>query len=156
MPKVGNSMVAPPKASCSGRDERLDSVRSFCNVVLVVIHAYPFMYGNGRDWEFWFCNFVSMKLCIMILPTLFLISGYLFFVNLVDASSYGTKIKSRIKRLVVPYVAWNCLFALSYYVIGRFSPQAAGRLASFEGNNILGIPFSYVLGLSGMSRFMIG
>lgn len=61
------------------RDDRIDSVRVFCNILLIVTHAYPAMYSMGKDAEFWFCTFVSMKLCIMLLPTLFLLSGYLFF-----------------------------------------------------------------------------
>lgn len=49
-------------------------------------------------------------------PLFFLISGFLFFLNInFNKGIYSHKLKSRIKSLLIPYLFWNIAFLLFYY-----------------------------------------
>lgn len=63
---------------------------------------------------------MSHVLTHIAVPVFFLVSGFLFFFNFKQWSwcGYKNKIKSRIKSLLIPYVAWNLLaFIISLCVI---------------------------------------
>lgn len=47
----------------------------------------------------------------MCVPTFFLMSGYLFFINIekLDGETYKKKLKSRFWTLLVPYILWNLI-----------------------------------------------
>ena len=53
----------------------------------------------------------SHTLTSIAVPTFFLISGFLFFVNFPKWSweGYRSKLKSRLKTLVIPYFLWNAI-----------------------------------------------
>lgn len=65
-------------------------------------------------------------------PLFFLISGFLFFLN-VDFSKeiYLHKLRSRIKSLLIPYLFWNISFLLLYYIVSRI-PMAENWLKGVE------------------------
>lgn len=49
-------------------------------------------------------------------PLFFLISGFLFFLNIdFNKEIYSHKLKSRVKSLLIPYLFWNIAFLLFYY-----------------------------------------
>ena len=52
---------------------------------------------------------VSQTLVKVAMPTFFVMSGYLFFVNVTqwNAQTYWQEIKRRIKTLLIPYIIWN-------------------------------------------------
>ena len=57
---------------------------------------------------------VSQTLVKVAMPTFFVMSGYLFFANVIqwNAQVYWQKTKRRIKTLLVPYLVWNLLMAV--------------------------------------------
>lgn len=125
------------------RDSRIDTLRSFCNVLVLSTHAYPFMYVADRGVEFWFCTFLSRHLGIVLLPTLFFISGYCLFLT---EGKFPAKLTGRVRRLMVPYFAWNIIFLIIYLTLGVFSSEVHQNLAewgctSFRGcfNRLLAI-----------------
>lgn len=63
-------------------------------------------------------SLVNPGLTRIAVPMFFIISGYLFFANIktLDKEAYTRKISSRIKSLLLPYLAWNIMFALFYAV----------------------------------------
>ena len=56
-------------------------------------------------------SLVNPGLTRIAVPMFFIISGYLFFANIktLDKEAYTRKISSRIKSLLLPYLAWNTL-----------------------------------------------
>ncbi len=58
--------------------------------------------------------FISWNLSRVAVPLLFIISGYLFFVNFdMSGETYRKKLKSRVRNLLIPYLFWN----LSYWLM---------------------------------------
>lgn len=57
-------------------------------------------------------------------PLFFVISGYLFFQKY-DGSweDYKKKLKNRIHSLLIPYILWNLLAFIFYWIIGKTDPS---------------------------------
>lgn len=73
--------------------------------------------GGGTNIVEYIEIFFSQAFCRMAVPTLFLISGYLFFQGLGVWSwnKWFSKIKKRIKSLLIPYVIWNLIAFFVFY-----------------------------------------
>lgn len=138
-------------------DSRIDSVRLFCNLLIVVSHVWPLMYMS-RDGgiDFWLCYFLCRSVALMAMPALFMLSGYLLFKNY-DSVGYKCKLLSRIMRLGVPLLIWNIIYIVLYNLTGLVSPSAkdivvrlgidtlSGMLSQFDPLCNLAIgPFWYV------------
>jgi surface polysaccharide O-acyltransferase-like enzyme len=55
-------------------------------------------------------NLISQGLARLAVPLFFLISGYLFFANFKwSQQTYGKKVRSRIRTLLIPFLFWNLL-----------------------------------------------
>jgi surface polysaccharide O-acyltransferase-like enzyme len=54
---------------------------------------------------------LSDGICRLAVPTFFIISGFLFFINVTDFTweQYKYKIKRRFRSLVIPYFLWNLI-----------------------------------------------
>lgn len=83
-------------------------------------------------------NVIAKGLSSVAVPTLFIISGYLFFVNLKTScnAEFTDKFKKRIKTLVVPYLFWS-LFGILFYFILQSIPYSKpfftkGLVANFS------------------------
>ncbi|MBQ3945541.1 MAG: acyltransferase family protein, partial [Alphaproteobacteria bacterium] len=48
-------------------------------------------------------------------PSFFFISGFLFFYS---SKTYSRKLRSRVRTLLIPYLFWNGLILLAYYLFG--------------------------------------
>lgn len=61
----------------------------------------------------------SQGVCRAAVPVFFLISGYLFFIRLDDwdYSVWKDKIRKRVKTLVVPYLLWNIIAFVAFYIV---------------------------------------
>lgn len=105
------------------REERLDSLRLYCNLMIVLVHAYPFMYAVNQTWELHSLTFISLFFACSVLPTLFFLSGYFLFTGY-TLGGYWTKLKKRIRRLAVPYVLWNVLKIVIFLAVGLVSSHA--------------------------------
>lgn len=120
------------------RNERLDIVRCIANYMIILLHASAvsqYCVTKGVEFEFW--RFVCGPLCSSALPALFLISGYLLFCNF-SLDSWLQKLKNRVKRLLVPYLAWNFLFVVFYIIAANFSPRLSARVDAFGLETIAG------------------
>lgn len=84
----------------------LDAVRFVANYLVVAIH-FMILLGSdcqvGGDYVFW--KWVSQALAPIAMPTLFFISGYLFYAG----RGYAGKLRRRVGRLLVPYFLWNLM-----------------------------------------------
>ncbi len=116
----------------------LDSVRFVCNILVVILHSWAaFQYVPNSGFEFWAWTLIDSHIAPILLPTLFLVSGYLLFKDY-SMTSYLRKIKSRIKRLVVPYFIWNATFVMIYLVAAGFVPRLQMRVNQFNLNSLQG------------------
>ena len=100
----------------SNRSEYLDLIRLISNLLVVFIHSWGFSaycphWARTFEGLFW-AWFVDAARIAM--PTLFILSGYLLFRNY-GVIVIGSKIESRIKRLLLPYCCWN-VFYLSLFL----------------------------------------
>ena len=108
-------------------------VLSFFLVVLVVIvHAYNIDVQTEPE-GLYIINglngFIQAFLCQGInriaSPLFFIISGYLFFVNLTgQRTDFIRKVKKRFKTLIIPYVFWSLWGILFYLVLQAFLPHS--------------------------------
>lgn len=71
--------------------------------------------------------------CSIAVPTFFFISGYLFFTKDFSCETYRSKLKRRIKTLLIPYIAWNFLALLAVVIphYNDYNYSALNILAAF-------------------------
>jgi len=81
--------------------------------------AIVFLHCNSSPYDENFCysfirQYISFTWVGIAVPIFFLISGFLFFNNIDHFSKkeYKRKLLSRIRSLLIPYIAWNILAAL--------------------------------------------
>ena len=73
---------------------------------------------NREDYEL-IRYYISTGLCSSAVPLFFFISGYLYFRGGNEGFSvnqYISKTRNRVKSLLVPYLLWNTLFLVAFYV----------------------------------------
>ena len=82
------------------------------------ISVHGINYGiNNPDWYFYLINLFSYVIASIAVPLFFFISGYLFFNKTeFNANIYKSKLLSRTKTLLVPFVLWN-LIAIIFQAI---------------------------------------
>lgn len=69
---------------------------------------------------------ISNVIARIAVPLFFFISGYLFFNNCSSrftSDNYIKKLKRRVRTLLVPYVFWNLVAILFYYIVQTFFPN---------------------------------
>ena len=101
------------------RFSEIDAVRWTCNGFVVAIHfIIPLGSGcrNGLEYSFW--KFISQVVAPIAMPTLFFISGYLFYVGI--GSGLLDKLRRRVGRLLVPYILWNLIVGVSFASLCMF------------------------------------
>lgn len=102
----------------------INFVRFPLAILVVFIHSI----GTTENIAYYaFREFFSHIFCSFVVPTFFIISGYLFFQktqNNFTTNIYIEKIKSRFFTLVIPYIVWNTItLSIDYtkYIIGQES-----------------------------------
>lgn len=109
-------------------------VVSFLLIVMVVmLHAHN-LRDNSDLLNFYVQNLISngfTKLCVVLF---FLISGYLFVVNVEKAefSTFLTKIKSRVRSVLIPYLLWSFIGMAIFFTL-----QSLPGVRSFFNNALL-------------------
>lgn len=109
-------------------------------VLVVMIHAHITTMAMGENvWVFdsahfpvynTVSTFFSEILARIAVPMFFFFSGYLFFRNapqVFSSAFFISKLKSRAKSLLVPYIIWNLLVLVLFFVLQTwFSSFASG------------------------------
>ena len=112
-------------------DETMLSMSTFVRFPLMVVvllsHAYISGLRLGGDVDIFLVTSFSLSKLLgnMAVPCFLFISGYLFFRNTEQFSVrlYGDKLRRRAQRLLLPYVVWNLLIILLYFVGQTLVPQ---------------------------------
>lgn len=82
------------------------------------------------------CHYISSYVCSVCVPIFFIISGYLFFIN-IDKFNYLTykcKLKVRTKTLLIPYIFWCFICCIFLYVKHRFFNMSGLNIFMDDGN----------------------
>lgn len=95
-------------------------------------------------------SYISDVLVRISVPLFYLLSGFLFYYGFVfSKNAYLTKLKSRVRSLLVPFLFWN-LLVLAFYAAAQAIPYTApyfsgGRkpVASFGGFDYLNAVFGF-------------
>ena len=92
----------------------LDAVRFGANYLVIAIHFMILLGGACQmGWEYSFWKWISQSFAPISMPTLFFISGYLFYTG----NGYVGKLRRRIGRLVVPYFLWNLIVGVLFAML---------------------------------------
>lgn len=95
--------------------KRINTLKSVLVILVLFIHNKSFQFTNSffSYFEYLFSGFISAS----AVPLFFLLSGYLqeFY-----PKEYNILIKKRFKSLVIPYLFWNVLTIIIYFVIEYF------------------------------------
>lgn len=118
----------------------INRVRVIFAILLVIRHAFMvdalpsmhiedyFILGNVK-------SLIMAFLSDLIVPVYFFISGYLFFFN-VDSLTrdvYITKLRKRIKTILVPYILWN---AIGVILVFLKSMPIFSSFLSYQGTEL--------------------
>ncbi len=145
---------------------RLDLLRFPLIVGVVFVHAY---YGHRTGSEYGEIvgasqahiivsivrNFIAQGVGRITVPLFFLMSGYLFFAGFVwSKESYATKLRSRTKSLLVPFLFWNIL-TLLVLALGQAIPATSTFF--FDRHALIATfgAFDYLNALIGLNRLPI-
>ncbi len=99
---------------------------SFLRFPLILCVVWIHVGMTGPEYEGYcifgkFCRLAGF-LTQTAVPLFFLISGYLFFQNVSEspAKAYIAKLRRRVYSLLIPYVFWNAVSLLRYYLEQRY------------------------------------
>jgi peptidoglycan/LPS O-acetylase OafA/YrhL len=161
---VSSAAEPPVRKNAISKDlsQAIERLRFPLAVAVVFIHAAEMTIwlpggassreSSGQNWPTFLIQFFSEVLARIAVPAFFMISGFLLCASHpAGGGAWWSKIKSRIKSLLVPFLFWNFLVLLLYaggqafgptkrFFSGRFLPvgQAtfrdyANALLGFEG-----------------------
>ena len=129
------------------RDKHVDILRCAMNYMIVVLHAWAaFQYVKWSGIEFIAWDLICNHLMWLAIPAFFMISGYLLFQKF-SMASWPNKMIRRVKRLAIPYLAWNIFFVVFYLALAHFVPRLGTRVASF-GLDTVGGALSKIVSLT--------
>lgn len=90
---------------------------SFLLMIMVVnIHSYNLLPIIPKGYNTFIQDLFSQGFSRIAVPLFFIISGYLFFLNIKEGLliEFLLKYKSRFKSLVIPYLFWTVFSCLLY------------------------------------------
>lgn len=153
------------RSVCRPRQEELDDAALLSRIIsllrfplivgIVCIHAgvpesVVSAVGSHAVYDFvheWSAQVVAR----VAVPLFFLISGYLFFLNVerLTLAAYGHKLWKRVRTLFVPYVWWNVAAPLQWWLLKRL-PRPVLLLTGvwwlLSGGNVAATVFFFMLG----------
>ena len=123
------------------QSQTISFLRFFLIIGVVFIHTYIFLLAtNGKSLVlnssntplfYYLAEFVSKVIGHISVPAFFFISGFLFFFKIdLTGIIFKRKLTSRIKTLLIPYLFWNSITLLFFYLaqsIPQMSELSLGR-----------------------------
>lgn len=104
---------------------------SFLSIVLVVIlHSQLLVYSKGNS--FHLQQFLTSEVTRISVPFFFYISGFLLFYNCktLNYSWYCSKLKKRVRSLLVPFLIWSISGFTIVYSIKFILPSAFNLISA--------------------------
>lgn len=120
---------ADKDSSCFLESKVMDWLRFPMAVLVVLIHTGSL--GGDSPYPVYstLCILFPKAICQLAVPLFFMISGYLFFNGLEkwDKDVYLTKLKRRVRSLLIPYILWNIIAIVLYYSYSAFRMRLHGE-----------------------------
>lgn len=124
------------------KNPKITFVSFILSILIVIYHSDCKRAQNyiNHDILYYSSEFISYIINLAV-PTFFIISSALFYRNF-TLNSYSSKVKSRIKSLLIPYLLWNTFYYI-LFLICSLMPFLNGRFNSTVDfdiiNNVIGI-----------------
>ena len=110
--------------------ETISWIRFPLALLVVLLHSKAEIVGYGADLDSmpvlsFFTTLFTGLLSRIAVPAFFFISGYLFFINMKIWSwtQFADKLYRRVYTLLIPYLSWNALVLLLYFIVQTFKPD---------------------------------
>jgi surface polysaccharide O-acyltransferase-like enzyme len=107
--------------------KKIKVISFLCIIMIVFLHSYNISanYSNKilklapNDINVFIQNYISDGITRIAVPMFFLLSGYLFFINieLYDRKAYTDKLHKRGWSLLVPYLFWNAWGIFVFFLL---------------------------------------
>jgi len=133
---------------------------SFTSIILILyLHSYNIKMNFANEsikvykgtFSYIIQDFVSDGICRIAVPVFFILSGFLFFINIEHLTKriYIQKIRKRIKSLLVPFLIWSGIGILLFALL-QLAPESNPY---FSRHIIEKFSFvDYILGYIGITR----
>lgn len=112
-------------------------VLSFVAIIMIVfLHTNLFVVTDGIMASF--SGFMTSQITRVAVPLFFAISGYLFFRNCQSFNMFflKTKVKKRVKSLMIPYLVWSSLGFLIVCFLQLVMPGSFSSYGSLSGYSL--------------------
>ena len=109
---------------------------------VVCIHAYNIPPDANRSMAYYVESMLSQGIARIAVPLFFIISGYLFCMNISSSyfpKEYKGKVISRVKSLLIPYVLWSGACIICFFFFQKL--PATSHLFSSDSNIISEMSF---------------
>ncbi len=137
-----NPAPPPPAAKIDpSLSEKLVGVSFLSACCIVMLHAYQNAMLEAGEATAWLGLFAGWALPTFGVPIFFVISGYLLAVKAANGTAagwYGKAVKKRMRTLLVPYLLWCTISALTVIPFTMLGNHLAGR--SLASNTCLREP----------------
>lgn len=100
------------------QSKTIDTLRFPMAVAVVMLHSCTIVLSDSTGLLRGLCILFQEGICRLAVPCFFFISGFLFFNKLQEWSwdEWSRKIKNRAKTLLLPYLLWNVIALLAYWI----------------------------------------
>lgn len=126
-----NPAPQPPAAKIDqSLSEKLVGVSFLSACCIVMLHAYQNAMLEAGEATAWLALFAGWALPTFGVPIFFVISGYLLAVKSANGTAagwYGKAVKKRVRTLLVPYLLWCTISALTVIPFTMLGNHLAGR-----------------------------
>lgn len=125
-------------------------------VMVVFIHSF-LIDRTEMTMTVWIEHLFSYCIPAIAVPLFMFFSGFLFFAkcDVADASFFSLQLKKRVKTLLFPYILWNTIVILFFFLIHKIAPMSINvefeNIATFSPLQLLncywrgsgGFPIAY-------------
>lgn len=93
-------------------------------IMVVFIHSF-LIDRKEMAVTVWIEHLFSCCIPTVAVPLFMFFSGFLFFAkcNVADASFFSLQLRKRVKTLVIPYILWNVIVILFFFLIHKIAPM---------------------------------
>lgn len=119
--------------------KKIDVVKFFSILMIVFWHANntSFIHPDAVGYSFFIQEFISRGIVRVAVPLFFLLSGYLFYLNLKrKRQDFLAKYKKRFKTLAIPYLFWSVMGLVLFFCIQKMLPQYQQYFGSLLVTNL--------------------
>ena len=103
----------------------INKLNVMCTLMIVILHStFPWISINTKspiiDMELNFMRLVTVMVTAA-LACFWAVSSYLYFLTYSDLSSYREKLQRRVKSVLFPFIFWNAVAYVYYFVVVNYT-----------------------------------